>query len=177
MLNIYWIDVFVKTIKIDMRTVRLISVLMASVLLFTGCDFFRSLVGKPTSEDMERMRLEAQLEAQKKKEQDSIARVNAMLEEEQRLLAQQNSLENTGRYHVVMGSFKVPENAQKMKQLLENKGYTSRIIQFNNGFDVVSAAHFNKFIEAVRTMDELIELEICPDDIWVYDRTKNLHKQ
>jgi UDP-N-acetylmuramate--alanine ligase len=32
-------------------------------------------------------------------------------------------------------------------------------------------------IEAVRTMDELIELEICPDDIWVYDRTKNLHKQ
>ena len=160
-----------------MRTVKLISVLMVSLFILTGCDFFRSLVGKPTSEDMERMRLEAQLEAQRKREQDSIAKVNEMLAQQQRALAEQNSLERTGRFHVVMGSFKVPENAEKMKNVLEKKGYSARIIPFNNGFDVVSAGSFDKFIEAVRTMDELIELEICPDDIWVYDRTYNLHKQ
>lgn len=163
--------------KIDMRTVRLISVLMVSVLLFTGCDFFRSMVGKPTSKDMERMRLEAQKEAQKKREQDSIARVNAMLAEQQRLLEEQNSLANTGRFHVVMGSFKVPSNAENMKSSLEEKGYSPRIIQFNNGFSVVSAASFDKYRDALWEMDELIELEICPDDIWVYDRNQSLHQQ
>ena len=56
-----------------MKHFRIIAVLALSVSLLTGCDFFRSILGKPTSSDIERIRLE-QAERQKAVK-DSLAAV------------------------------------------------------------------------------------------------------
>ena len=71
-----------------MRIVKLIMTLMAAAVLLTGCDFFRSLVGKPTSEDIERMRLEAQEQARMKREQDSLNKLKALELEQARAAAE-----------------------------------------------------------------------------------------
>ena len=160
-----------------MKAIRIASVLALVVMLVSGCDFFRAMVGKPTSEDMERMRIQKEKQARKEREQDSLAKVQQMLLEQQRAQALENSLSNTGRYHIVLGSFKVADNAQKMNEEIVRRGYTPRIITFNNGFEVVSVAHYDNYFKALKEMEKIQEWDICPEDIWIYDLQQNLHKQ
>ena len=63
---------------LNMRIVKLIMTLAAAAMLLTGCDFFRSLVGKPTSKDLERMRQEAMEQERQQRDQDSLNRVRAL---------------------------------------------------------------------------------------------------
>lgn len=168
------IKVFNLNKLLNMRIVKLIMTLMAAAVLLTGCDFFRSLVGKPTSEDIERMRLEAQEQARMKREQDSLNKLRA-LELEQARAAAENSLENAGRYHVILGSFKVEGNAEKMYAMLEKNGYKPRVIEFNNGFEAVSVAAYNDYREAIKAMQDVMEYQFCPEDVWIYDVNQNMH--
>lgn len=161
-----------------MKTLRLVSVLLIAVTMLTGCDFFRSLIGKPTSKDIERMRIEAEAQAKKQKQLDSINAANA-LAEAQRLEELANSdqvNEADGRFLVILGSFKVDGNAEKMYSLLESKGYTPKKLKFKNGFDVVSAFASDNYREAYNEMQKMMEMEYCPDDIWVYDLHQGLHE-
>ena len=141
-----------------MRIVKLIMTLMAAAVLLTGCDFFRSLVGKPTSEDIERMRLEAQEQARMKREQDSLNKLRALELEQARIAAE-----------------KVEGNAEKMYAMLEKNGYKPRVIEFNNGFEAVSVAAYNDYREAIKAMQDIMEYQFCPEDVWIYDVNQNMH--
>jgi len=131
------------------------------------------LAGKPTSKDIERMRIEAQAKKQRqldsinKAKADSLALIAAME-------AEKNALKE--RFYVVLGSFKVQGNAERMYQFLEKNNYTPRTIRFKNGFELVSAASTNNLQEALKIMDELLVFEYCPDDVWVYDVKQGLHE-
>lgn len=156
-----------------MKIVRLFSLFLIAATMLTSCDFFRSLAGKPTSKDIERMRIEAQAKKQRqldsinKAKADSLALIAAME-------AEKNALKE--RFYVVLGSFKVQGNAERMYQFLEKKNYTPRTIRFKNGFELVSAASTNNLQEALKIMDELLLFEYCPDDVWVYDVKQGLHE-
>ena len=156
-----------------MKIVRLFSLFFIFATMLTSCDFFRSLAGKPTSKDIERMRIEAQAKKQRqldsinKAKADSLALIAAME-------AEKNALKE--RFYVVLGSFKVQGNAERMYQFLEKNNYTPRTIRFKNGFELVSAASTNNLQEALKIMDELLAFEYCPDDVWVYDVKQGLHE-
>ena len=156
-----------------MKIVRLFSLFLIAATMLTSCDFFRSLAGKPTSKDIERMRIEAQAKKQRqldsinKAKADSLALIAAME-------AEKNALKE--RFYVVLGSFKVQGNAERMYQFLEKNNYTPRTIRFKNGFELVSAASTNNLQEALKIMDELLAFEYCPDDEWVYDVKQGLHE-
>lgn len=156
-----------------MKIVRLFSLFLIAATMLTSCDFFRSLAGKPTSKDIERMRIEAQAKKQRqldsinKAKADSLALIAAME-------AEKNALKE--RFYVVLGSFKVQGNAERMYQFLEKNNYTPRTIRFKNGFELVSAASTNNLQEALKIMDELLAFEYCPDDVWVYDVKQGLHE-
>lgn len=159
-----------------MRFVKILSMFLVAVTLFNSCDFFRSLVGKPTSEDLERMRVEAQMKQER--EQDSILRAKAYADSlAMAAAAQAQERMLTDRFYVILGSFKVPENAERMYAFLEKNNYTPQNISFKNGFDLVSAASTNNLQEALRIADELLAYEYCPDDVWVYDIRQELHEQ
>ncbi len=157
-----------------MKTLKLISIAAVSVMLFTGCDFFRSIIGKPTSKEIERMKIEAQLQAKKQKEIDSLNKINEQIALEEASKATIN--EENGRFYVVLGSFKVVENANKMFTLLEKNGYKPITIKFKNGYEVVSVAGFNNYGQAKQELAKLLEYEYCPEDIWIYDIRQNLHE-
>ena len=160
-----------------MKAFRLVSTLLVALMLVTGCDFFRSLVGKPTSKDLERMKQEALEQSRKQRELDSINRAKALELEKAKAAAEKENLldESAGRYHVILGSFKVEGNAGKMYALLEKNGYTPRVIKFNNGFEVVSVAAYDNYREALKAMNDVMEYEFCPEDVWIYDINQNLH--
>ncbi len=160
----------------EMKAFRLVSTLLVALMLVTGCDFFRSLVGMPTSEDLEKMKQEAVEQARKQRELDSVNRVRALEQEKARAAAQENLLdESAGRYHVILGSFKVEGNAEKMYALLEKNGYKPRVIKFNNGFEVVSVAAYDNYRDALRAMNDIMEYQFCPEDVWIYDIRQNMH--
>ena len=156
-----------------MKIVRLFSLFLIAATMLTSCDFFRSLAGKPTSKDIERMRIEAQAKKQRqldsinKAKADSLALIAAME-------AEKHALKD--RFYVVLGSFKVQGNAERMYQFLEKNNYTPRTIRFKNGFELVSAPSTNNLQEALKIMDELLVFEYCPDDVWVYDVKQGLHE-
>lgn len=159
-----------------MRTVRVVSMLLIAMTLLSGCDFFRSLLGKPTSKDIERMRIEAEAQARKQRQLDSINKAKAEADAiEAARLQSLKSLDK--RFYVILGSFKVEDNATKMYAFLEKNGYTPKTIRFKNGFDLVAVASFDNLQEALREMDKLLEFEYCPEDVWVYDVNQKLHEE
>ncbi len=83
----------------------------------------------------------------------------------------------TNRYHVIVGSFKDHSNASRMADYLKNKGYNPALMDFRNGFRVVSAASFPNMGPAFTEMYRIADLNIIKDDIWVYDIRQKLHNQ
>jgi len=79
------------------------------------------------------------------------------------------------RYHVIVGSFKEYSNASKMAEFLKGKGYNPTMMDFRNGFRVVSAASFPNMGPAFTEMYKIADLGIIKDDIWVYDIRQKLH--
>lgn len=158
-----------------MKSLKFVSMLLVAAVMLTGCDFFRSIMGKPTSKDLERMKIEAQRQAEAKRKQDSIdmakaqeaARI-AAAEAEARMLKE--------RYYVVVGSFKVPGNADRLFEVIRKNGYGIRIIPMKNGFSMVAAASTDNYREALKIMSDVKEFVFCPEDVWVYDSAQGLHE-
>ncbi len=163
--------------KLFSKSIKFLPALLIAAVLFTGCDFFRSLVGKPTSKDIEKMKQEALIKARQQRQLDSINKAKALELEAARIAAENEGRldESLGRYHVILGSFKVDGNAAKFLERLEKDGYTPRAFKFNNGFDLVSVGVYNNYREALKAMNDVLEYEKCPEDVWVYDINQNLH--
>lgn len=158
-----------------MKSFRIIPVLMISVLVFTGCDFFRSIVGKPTSKEIEKMKQESLAKIKKQRELDSLKLVNERIARERLEEEQRNSLENKGRYHVIIGAYRDYANADRMFSTLEKDGYSPYFVNFSNGLRGVSVVACQDLRKALGEADRLLEHTYCPDDIWVYDIKQNIH--
>ncbi|MCF0177560.1 MAG: hypothetical protein HUJ90_02955, partial [Bacteroidales bacterium] len=85
-----------------MNKLHFILMLLCASLLLTGCDTIRSMLGKPTSADIEQMRIE-QLAAERAA-RDSVAVAQRTAEEAPVLQQPESDLKY--RYYVVLGSFK-----------------------------------------------------------------------
>jgi cell division protein FtsN len=82
----------------------------------------------------------------------------------------------TERYHVIVGSFKVPENAERMAQVLKSKGYTPKVLLLKNGFRCVSVSSHEQPQTAYSSVTKVLTEDFCPDDVWVYDKNTRLHQ-
>ncbi|HBG24654.1 MAG: hypothetical protein A2X17_06755 [Bacteroidetes bacterium GWF2_41_61] len=81
----------------------------------------------------------------------------------------------TNRYYVIIGSFKDHSNSAKMAEYLKSKGFTPTIMDFKNGFRVVSTSSYSTLGQAFNEMYKLRDQNFGPDDIWVYDVRQNMH--
>lgn len=118
--------------------------------------------------------------ALQKAKEDSIAKAKAFEEEQKRIAEEQarqeelrklQEFENTYRFHVIIGSFKVPSNATAWEAEVHNLGFTkTKILDSPNGFKLVSIGQFDTYSKAFNEIerinaerpDELIEM-------WVYE--------
>lgn len=160
-----------------MKTLRTIIIAAALALSLSGCDFFRSLVGKPTSAELEQMKIEIQKKAEREKfVADSI---KAAREAEEMAARAEEEIpavsEDDPRFHVIIGCFREQENAVNLREALIKQGYEPKRIVFKNGYDVVSIIRDDNYWKAQTAMELFMESPYCPDDVWIYDMNENLH--
>ena len=170
-------------------------ILLALVVLMTvtGCDFFRKLAGRPTSDviEIKRQEMVADLELKAarqkavedslaivaKNEADSIEACRYIKENGVRLyssaslggVAQDDATEGyVGQYRVIVGSFKDKANAQKKLAQVEQAGeFGSHFIRMRNGMIAVATCPVDQIQNALAGLKELQRLGVCPEDGWI----------
>jgi len=165
-----------------MKHCKFIPALLILLLVASGCDTIRALLGKPTSEDIERIRQE-KLQAAEKARQDSIEMVRAAeelqraQEEAQKALEEQAAqVQQVNRYNVMVGVFSKASNAEKMVETLKQLGETAITIEMKNGRIAVSALNTDDRGAAEKKAKELNNCKKASFSCWIYDSKTEKHK-
>ena len=88
-----------------------------------------------------------------------------------------HTIVGTNRFHVIVGSFRDPQNAQKMMKKLSDHGFNPAQFHLRSGYVAVSAGSFNNIEEARTSGRRMRETStLCPNDFWVYDVNRGLHQ-
>ena len=166
--------------------------LAAAALLAGGCDFVRTVAGRPTSKDLEvkRSHIErAQNAARYQARIDSLERVRAHLADslaalDARLLDSLSKTNGTilkstkmgvldtaelaSRYYIVVGAFRNRAYAESKLAKCIAAGYTNAtIIPFRSGLMAVAVCPSGSLNETLDKLRELRGKGICPKDGWI----------
>jgi hypothetical protein len=145
-------------------------ILLGSV---SSCDWIRARLGMPTSEELQQKQEQIIQDSLEKVAREQEARLEQLrLDSLAKIEAQKSAL---ARYHVVLGSFIMDNNADRMIQKLPDLGYDPVRIEFKNGYSVISAYQTNSLPDAYNKMYKMFSLDITPYDVWVYDTNQQLH--
>ena len=162
----------------------IISSLLISSALLTGCDFVRSALGRPTSADIEakrqvileenRMAAEekAKAEAAEKYSRDSLAALDSFAGRGTQMKLR-SALPATIvsapelRYCIIAGAFGTPSNAEKLQSDLEEKGFKAGILVYKSGIRAVGVTPTDDIVELYNSYDRLVGENIIPADAWI----------
>lgn len=168
-----------------MRSYIIIAVL-SGMVMFTGCDAFRRLAGRPTSEEIESRR--AAIEAVRNAEHQ--ARLDSMRQVEKKMadsLAVMDSLKKmkeitvlnsstmgildtsvlTHKYYIIIGSFMDKGNAGYLRKKAESSGYESVLINFRNGYTAVGVSPQDNIVSAYEALKKVSDEPFSPDGVWI----------
>ena len=156
-------------------------------LMLSGCDFMRKLAGRPTSEEVELMRIEI-LKAEEAALQ---ARLDSLRAVEQRMLQDSldalDSIRQLGgsilnpaklgglfatklesRYYIILGSFRSRANAEGLFNVAKDAGYKPALITFGKGgLIAVGVCPVNRLSDALAALNDVKKETFCPKDVWV----------
>ncbi|PKP45325.1 MAG: hypothetical protein CVT95_08950 [Bacteroidetes bacterium HGW-Bacteroidetes-12] len=154
-----------------MRKVLILTLLLA--FTFSGCQFFRDKFGKDKAADtlavweakqdsikkvemLKAKKLEEARRAKEKAIQDSLMKVREM--------------EARNRFHVIIGSFKVPTNADEYQKQVSTFGFQDpKIVESPNGFRMVSIGAFETYSKATNEIVRINRTKEEPIELWVYE--------
>ena len=161
----------------------MILMLMVTLTVVTGCDFFRKLAGRPTSEDIEEKRV-AIMRAEEAAHQ---ARLDSIRMEHQKVvdsLALMDSIRQQGgpihnpeslggffstklesRYYIIIGSFRSRANAEALLASEPVAGYSPELICFRNGLIAVGVAPADNVKDAYSSLKKVRAEKFCPSDV------------
>lgn len=168
----------------------LFPIFVLAVFLFSGCDFIRTIAGRPTTEDLqskrlviqrqEEARLQARLDSMEKAQQhmaDSLAALETHLLDS--LSQTKGTILNPSelgglyttkletRYCIVVGAFRTRAYAERKLKKCEEAGYTATIVSFRNGMLAVAVCPSDDLNVTLRKLRELRGKSICPADGWI----------
>ena len=148
---------------------NLLLVAFATLLLAPSCDFIRS--NNPFTKKSRDIALQKQIDSIRIS--DSLRVSNALAA---RLKARQDSIdaadaarayEESFKYHIIVGSFITPENAQNYSEYYSGKGYPTKVIDMaNSRFKLVSVKSFKTVNEAYTALKDI--RDNIEYDAWVY---------
>ena len=175
----------------SMKRISLLLVIISAFLL-TGCDFFRTLAGRPTSKDIEAKQVSVLLaeKAELMAANESLeAKYNKVLNELHFVKDSLNALDSISqyggtvlnpttlgglfstkleaRYYVIVGAFKYRSNAETLFKTAQKKGYKPALISFRNGRMAVGLCPSNNIKEAFEGLKKVKQETFCPSDVWV----------
>ena len=168
-----------------MRTKYLsFSLLALCLCLMCSCDMFRSLAGRPTSDQLEQKKVLIAL--RQKAEQarlDSLAKAERQLADS---LAAVDSIRSCGlllrtpadarglssiglekRYYVILGTFSERTNAESFSRRLPSESEPA-IFRLRNGFSVVTACQSDDPQKFFARLQELRKAKLVSSDAWIF---------
>jgi len=141
---------------------RIVIPILLISLLAGGCRFFNKKEVKKVDTlaawqaKQDSIKVQAAIAAKEKAVQDSLQRVQEMLAKL--------------KFHVIIGSFKVPTNADEWQQEVVKKGFSnSKIIDSPNGFKMVSIGAFETYSKAFTEIGKINQGKEQPIELWVYE--------
>lgn len=170
----------------------LILLLVISLPFFTGCDFFRSLAGRPTSKDIEHKQVKVLLAEKAELVSENVAlasRLDSVEREFRTIKDSLNALDSISqyggtilnpttlgglfstkleaRYYVIVGAFRYRTNAELLYKKAVAEGYRPALISFRNGKMAVGVCPSNSITEVFASLKKIRREDFCPADVWV----------
>ena len=159
-----------------MKTSKIVVILITFTIIAGGCDRIRSVLGMPTSADLETVRKQEAVKDSLKRIADSLKLAKTdSLKIAQAAISVDGYSSMSKRYYVIVGSFKVVENAAKKVEQMKKLNLNPEYLNFKNGFKVVSAMSTDNEQEAYSAMKKLIDEGIDDEEVWIYDKLQKLH--
>lgn len=160
---------------------------IAVVMTVSGCDFFRSLVGRPTSEWIAK---KAEVIAADKEFRESIEEIIDENETDgaiPEIRGTSNSSSASGtsvapdnsgnglpyNYYVVIGVFSSHDNAKALADKVMAKGYECVLLDWKDNKLAVALNPTNDLAVACSSLDSISQESFCPQDAWIMDRNRN----
>ncbi len=162
--------------------------LLIALMLFslTGCDFLRSVAGRPTGKDIEIKRMEI-IKAEERALQnrlDSIRLaeeklVSDSLEALEALKSSKVMMNGPGRigglagteleykYYIIVGAFREGVNAKKLFTIASEHGYGPVLISCRSGMIAVGVSPSNSLVDISRSYGKLMGESFCPKEAWI----------
>lgn len=179
------------------KLIQTVLILIPVALAATGCDFFRKLAGRPTSDQIAAMAEAIRLE-ESARIADSLRKALAEPQEDSAATtpapatpADQAASTPTAsspvtaattpaaaapapagdlkRFYVVMASFGNSANANKYASILEAKGYPATILK-RGSYQVVAVCGTDDEAAIKQSFDEIRRQDFCPQGVWIIDR-------
>ncbi len=102
----------------------------------------------------------------KKIEEARRARENAIQDSLNRI----KEMEARNRFHVIIGSFKVPGNADEYQKQVSSTGFQNpKIVESPNGYKMVSVGAFETYSKATNEILRINRSKEEPIELWVYE--------
>lgn len=169
-----------------MKKVLVIGTLAVLMLLASGCDAFRKMAGRPTSEDIQVKRelIEAaqiaeqarqdSIQAVQKHIADSLAANQAMLDsgvpiKPTNMVSPSVRTAMAHRYYIIVGAFGNSDNAKRLQKRAEEAGFDSELIPYRNGMTAVGLCPSDDLASLYEPYTRIREQEFCPKAVWVID--------
>lgn len=152
-----------------------IYILLAVCIALTGCDFFRTLAGRPTSSEIEATRevIRQKTAEQQVPEARDTVHAEVQVQEKAPVEPVETAVkEGKKRYYIVMASFASAENASKYAERLSSKGYEPEFLGFKGGYTAVGICGTDDEEEAKASLNEVRRQDFCPEGVWIIDRNK-----
>ena len=169
---------------------KLLVLLAVIALTVQGCDFIRTIAGRPTAAQVEEIRRErirqeelahqARLDSMRLVQQhmeDSLAALEAFLLDS--LAQAKGTILNPSKlgglfttkletkYCRVVGAFRERANAERKLKACNDAGYTATIVSFRNGLNAVAICPSDSLDQVVKNLKAIRGKSICPKDGWI----------
>jgi len=143
---------------------RIIVPILLISLLVSGCKYFG---GKKEVKKVDTMAIwQAKQDSLSKIQVAIAAKEQAVKDSLQRI---QDALAKL-KFHVIIGSFKVPTNADGWQQEVNKMGFNNtKIIDSNNGFRLVSIGSYETYSKAFAEIGKVNAGKEQPIELWVYE--------
>lgn len=142
---------------------RIIVPILLLSLLASGCRFFKGKEEKKAdtmavwqAKQDSINKVQAAIAAKEKAVQDSLQRVQEMLAK--------------FRFHLIIGSFKVPTNADNWQQEVVKMGFASpKIVESPNGYKMVSIGAYENYSKAFTEIKRIQESRQDSIELWIFE--------
>ena len=159
-------------------------VVLLGMSVLQGCDAFRRLAGRPTSDEIAAkremiLREEAAHQARmdslsriEKAKADSLALLDKMKDAGEMFLSvsslrRANAQKLDKRYYIVVGAFSNVDNASWLASKITAAGYEVEKIPYGNGFTAVGVAGTDALAHLWDNLQKVRTEPFCPKDVWI----------